>query len=173
VLAIIRACARQRSDFLLRLSDSGAAPVLTLCASLLANGASCSHWLPMNETAHSIALSRHVLATVQVPAAGTGVGYVPLPRMTRFSKVVQHQMFRNTAIENTFENPVVLPGEVLSPHTRRLSRRLFMRKWVSPSLPRRRPDTAAILPLSPMVSPPLGKRAGDPPRPSQARYVVS
>jgi len=45
-----------------------------------------------------------------MPVDGTGVRCVPLPLMARFSKVVQHQMSCNTAIENTSENPVVLSG---------------------------------------------------------------
>jgi len=55
---------------------------------VLANGASRSHWLPMNEAAHSVALGMHLSAAAQMPAAGTGVRYVPLPLMARFSKVV-------------------------------------------------------------------------------------
>lgn len=82
-----------------------------------ANGGLCSHWLPMNETAHSIALSRRVLAAGSGASRRHSVGHVPPPLMARLSKAVQHPMFRNTAIENTFENPVVLHREVLPPHT--------------------------------------------------------
>jgi len=69
-------------------------------------------------------------------SAGSAARLSDAPRCGAPAIFAPEQICQLMAIENTFKNPVVLPGEVLSPHTRRSSKRLVFEYSQPPPLAR-------------------------------------